>query len=87
MSKRKPPSAARRERPHRRVPLSSEILRFISENQQLAGFSGRISHETATHQVDMDAIAASAKRLKAQIPAPQNRAAKPRITRFGSHSA
>jgi hypothetical protein len=74
-------------KPHRRVRLSDEDLKFISENQKLAGFSGRITNATATHEVDMDEIAESAKRFGAQIPSPQNRTPKPRITRFGSHPA
>jgi len=68
----------------RRVKLSQADLRFISENQRLAGFSGVITAETAAHQPDMDEIAESAMHLGAQIPSPQNRAPKPRITRFGS---
>lgn len=74
-------------KPRRRVRPSDEDLKFISENQQLSGFSGRITKATAMHEVDMDAIAESAKRFNAQIPSPQNRQPKPRITRFGSHPA
>jgi hypothetical protein len=81
----KPPPSAASAKPHRRVRLSKETLRFISENQRLSGFSGRITKKTAVHEVDMDEIAASAKRLNAQIPCPENRRPKPRITKFGSH--
>lgn len=71
----------------RRVRLSAADLEFISGNQQMEGFSGRITEETARPQPDMDLIAESAARLGAQIPSPQNRGPKPRITRFGSHRA
>ncbi len=71
----------------RRVRFSAAILKFISENQRLAGFSGQITEKTATHEVDMDAIAESAARHGAQIPSPQKQATRPRITRFGSHPA
>jgi hypothetical protein len=57
-------------KPHRGVRLSDKELKVISENQRLAGFSGRIMKTTATHEVDMDAIADSAKRFNAQIPSP-----------------
>jgi len=68
----------------RRVRLSAADLKFISENQKMEGFSGRITEETARHEPDMDVIAGSAARFGAQIPSPRNRAPKPRITRFGS---
>ncbi len=71
-------------KPHRRVCLSDDVLRFISENQRLSGFSGRITKKTAKHEADMEEIAALARRLNAQIPSSQNRAQKPRITRFGT---
>lgn len=38
----------------RKRKLTSDILRFISENQQMAGYSGRITEETANHEVDLD---------------------------------
>lgn len=69
----------------RKRKLTAADLRFISENMQPSGFSGRITDETAIHEPDMDAIAESAAQFGAQIPSPQNRAARPRITRFGSH--
>ena len=69
----------------RKRKLTAADLQFISENMRLSGFSGRITEEIAMHEPDMDAIAESAARFGAQIPSPQNRAARPRITRFGSH--
>jgi hypothetical protein len=69
------------------VRPSAADLKFASENQQLAGFSGRISEETARYEVDMNEIAKSAARFGAQVPSSQNRAPKPRITRFGAHPA
>ncbi len=76
--------ADRKPKQGRRVPLSPSDLKFISENQKLAGFSGKITEETATYEADMDVIAESAASLGAQIPSPKNRPQKPRITRFGS---
>ena len=74
-------------KPRRRVRLTPADLQFISQNQQMEGFSGRITKETANHEPDMDEIAASAKHLNAQIPSPGNRAPKPRITKFSSQAA
>jgi hypothetical protein len=71
----------------RRSRLTPEHLRFISENQQMEGFSGRITKKTANHEPDMDEIAASAAPLNAQTPSSRNRAPKPRISKFGAHSA
>jgi len=48
--------------------VQPEVLKFISENQKLAGFSGHISKETANYEPDMQEIARSAKRFGAQIP-------------------
>jgi hypothetical protein len=82
----KPVAAVAPSKTGRRVRLSAEDLKFISENQQLAGFSGCITEETAAHEVYMEAIVGSSARFGAQIPSPspQNRPMKPRITRFGS---
>jgi hypothetical protein len=71
-------------KPGRRVRLSREDIKFVSQNQKLAGFSGQITEQIATHEPDMNAIAESAPHLGAQIPSPQNRSKKPRITGFGS---
>src|ERR1051325_6053531 len=68
---------------NRKRKLTPAELRFISENQRLAGFSGETTSETAAHEVDLDEIAKSSARLGAQIPSPKNRPRKPRITRFG----
>lgn len=66
----------------KRKPSQAD-LKFISENQKLSGFSGNISPETAAYEVDMDEIATSGERFGAQIPSPENRPQKPRITRWG----
>ena len=71
----------------RRVRATPAQFKFASENQRLSGFPGHISAETAAYEVDMDEIAKSAARFGAQIPSPENRAPKPRITRFGSRPA
>jgi hypothetical protein len=60
-----------------------EVLKFISENQKMAGFSGHISRETASYKPDMSQISNSAKRFGAQVPSAQTY--KPRLTKFGSH--
>jgi hypothetical protein len=67
----------------RRIRPSAKDLKFASENQQLAGFSGKIGKTATMHEVDKDAIAASAVRMGAQVPSPQNRVPKPPISRFG----
>jgi hypothetical protein len=52
---------------------TKEVLRFISENQKLAGFSGRISKKTAHFTPDMDKIAKTAKQFGAQTPIPKTK--------------
>jgi hypothetical protein len=74
-------------KPHRRARLSKDVLKFVSENQRLSGFSGRITKKIAMHEPDMNKIVASAKRFNAQIPSPQNRTPRPRISKFGRHPA
>ena len=64
---------------------SEEDLQFVSENQKMAGFSGRITRAIAKHQPDMQEIASSARRFNAQVPGEVKRAPRPRITRFGDH--
>jgi hypothetical protein len=66
----------------RRVRLSAADLKFVSGNQQMAGFSGHISEETANHQPDMVEVAESAKRFNAQVPSPANRPTRPRVRKF-----
>ncbi len=44
------------------------VLKFISENMRLSGFSGELSEKARTYEPDMKAIAESARRLGAQIP-------------------
>jgi predicted HTH domain antitoxin len=46
----------------------AQVLKFISENQKLAGFSGHISKEVAEFEPDMREIARNAKRFGAQVP-------------------
>jgi len=46
----------------------SQVLKFISDNQKLAGFSGHISKEVASCEPDLQQIAGSAKRFVAQVP-------------------
>jgi hypothetical protein len=65
-----------------------EIRRFISENQMLAGFSGRVARATAAHVPDKKAITKSAIRFHAQIPGAVKRSPRPRITKskFGGQN-
>jgi hypothetical protein len=58
-------------------------MKLIAENQQLSGFSGRITREIAEHRPDMQRIAESARRFDAQLPGQVKRSPKPRITKFG----
>jgi hypothetical protein len=67
----------------RRVQMSKVDLKFVSENQQLEGFSGVISAETAAHRPNMDEISRSSKQFNAQLPSPQQRTPRPTITTFG----
>ena len=52
-------------------------LEFLSANQQLEGFPGKITEEVAAHQPDLETIAESARRFGAQIPSKQNRKQRP----------
>ena len=45
----------------------------MSANQQLEGFSGNITEKIAAHQPDLNEIAASVKRFRAQISSGENR--------------
>ena len=47
---------------------SSADLEFLSANQQLEGFPGKITEAVAAHEPDLKKIAASARRFGAQIP-------------------
>jgi ribosomal protein L28 len=80
--KRKSPSKLTPGKEPRRVKMSAAVLKFISENQKLSAFSGRITSRTAKHKVDLDAIAESAARIGAQIPG-KSRVMRPRVTHFG----
>ena len=48
-----------------------QILKFISENMQLSGFSGKITPEIMKYEPDMKEIAESARHLGAQVPISQ----------------
>lgn len=43
-------------------------LRFVSQNQQLEGFSGDISEAVRQHRPDLDELVAVAKKFGAQVP-------------------
>ncbi len=55
------------------VTVSAADLEFLSANQQLEGFPGKITPEIAAHRPNMDKIAASARRFGAQVPTKENR--------------
>lgn len=57
----------------RKVRPTPEMLKLVRENQQLSGFTGYISHETAALEIDMDAVAESARKRGAQIPQPKRK--------------
>ena len=51
------------------IEVSREAdLRFISQNQQLEGFSGEITEAMRQHKPNMEEIKAVSKRFGAQIP-------------------
>lgn len=53
------------------VPIQVSLeadLRFISQNQQLEGFSGEITEAMRQHEPDMEELKAVAQRFGAQIP-------------------
>jgi len=51
------------------IKVSEEAdLRFISQNEQLEGFSGKITDAVRQHKPDMEGLKAAAKRFGAQIP-------------------
>jgi len=60
---------------------TAEDLAFVSANQQLAGFPGKITEEIAAHRPNMEEIIESAKRFGAQIPTEENRQRKPLFKR------
>jgi hypothetical protein len=57
----------------RKVKPTPEMLKLVRENQQLSGFTGYISPETAALEIDMDAVAESAKQCGAQMPHPRRK--------------
>jgi hypothetical protein len=65
--------------------VSQEEMRFVTENQLLSGYSGRIARNTEEHQPDKKEIAKSAIGFNAQIPGEAKRG-RPRITRFGGQT-
>ena len=53
------------------VPIEVSLeadLRFISQNQQLEGFSGQITEAMRQHKPNMEELKAVSKRFGAQIP-------------------
>lgn len=56
---------------------STTDLQFLSANQQLEGFPGKITETVAAHQPDMKQIAESARSFGAQVPTEKNRQQSP----------
>ncbi len=56
-------------------------LAFISANQQLEGFEGKITEAVARHQPNMEEIAEEARRFGAQVPTEENRKRSPLFPR------
>jgi len=52
---------------------TKELLRFISEDQKLASFSGRISKRTASYTPDMEKISNALKRMGTKAPMSKSR--------------
>ena len=53
------------------VPIKVSLeadLRFISQNEQLEGFSGEITEAVRQHMPDLEELKAVSKRFGAQIP-------------------
>ena len=53
------------------VPIKVSVeadLRFISQNEQLEGFSGEITESVRQYKPDMEELKAVSKRFGAQIP-------------------
>src|SRR5262245_61647974 len=63
------------------VHTLEEELAFVSANQQLEGFDGKITEAVANHQPDMEAIAEAAQRFGAQVPTEENRKRPPLFPR------
>ena len=51
-----------------RARVAKADLAFVSENQQLEGFPGRVSESVAAHQPDIELIARAARKFGAQVP-------------------
>lgn len=68
---------------NRQVRVRPKVLRFISENQRLSGFSGRITAADRRHKTDMAEVAESARRFGAQIPSTGKKFLRAKIKRFG----
>lgn len=62
--------------PAPRRKLSTD-LQFVSENQQLEGFSGKISDKVAAYRPDLKEIAASVKQFRSQLSNEENAQRKP----------
>lgn len=52
---------------------STSDLQFLSANQQLEGFPGKITEAVASHQPNMKQIADSARQFGAQVPGQKKR--------------
>ena len=51
------------------IKMSREAdLRFISQNQQMEGFSGKITEAMRQYKPDLEELKAVSKRFSAQIP-------------------
>ena len=48
--------------------VPEEVLKFISQNQQLEGFSGEITEDLRQHRTNWDELEAVARRFGAQLP-------------------
>jgi len=66
--------------PAPRRNLSAD-LQFISDNQKLEGFSGRISAEVAAYRPDLKEIAASVEQFREQLSNEENAKRKPLFKR------
>ena len=61
-------------------------LAFVSENQQLEGFPGRVSESVASHKPDFKLIAQAARKFGAQMPAEAGSEPVPVVRRGGNGS-
>jgi hypothetical protein len=71
----------------RKVKLTQDDLKLISESQKLSGFSGEIFKELEEYEVDMDEVSVSASHLGAQIPSPEKRRRRPLLRNWKAKTA